>query len=242
MLNVRFEGNVWSDCWRSRTTSENRAGQELKTQVRKRDVGGVVGGQRRDEAQTSLKCREHADCSCTYQITTSGSDKHNRPRASHCPTHTDTHSQAYTHMCLGDTAVDVAIVTVLQRAAREPTAGSAVLLAPRHQYLLSSFAFSESVLPPPSSSNLAVSNFCPYATISPLVPFCFVFHWGCVWAKYHSLMFCHAQVSLQVYPDLCFTPSLSHPIGPNNTHVVFIFAFLSVVNPGDSQQSYILIL
>lgn len=47
--------------------------------------------------------------------------------------------------------MDVAIVIVLQRAAPEPTAGSAVLLPPRRQYLLSSFAFSQSALSPLSS-------------------------------------------------------------------------------------------
>lgn len=57
--------------------AEVRAGQELKkSKARERDV---VGGQRRHEVHSSLKCRGHAGCSCTYQITTSSSDKHNPP-------------------------------------------------------------------------------------------------------------------------------------------------------------------
>lgn len=57
------------------STSKSRTGIK-KSKARERDV---VGGQQRDDVHSSLKCRGHAGCSCTYQITTSSSDKHNPP-------------------------------------------------------------------------------------------------------------------------------------------------------------------
>lgn len=97
-------------------------------------------------------------------------------------THTFTHTcMLNTHCinthwfskCLSYTAVDVAIVIVLWRALQEPTVGSAVLLAPQRQHLLSSFALSLYSLlphPPPTYPDSLASNFCPYVTLFPVFP------------------------------------------------------------------------
>lgn len=62
-----------------------RVGQKLKSEASKRDRERLSCGQWRDEVHSSLKCRGHAGCSCTYQITTSSSDKH-KPSCTPPPT------------------------------------------------------------------------------------------------------------------------------------------------------------
>lgn len=170
---------------------------------------------------SSLKCRGHAGCSCTYQITTSSSDKHSPPCTSSCPPHTHTHSIGhilYKHtqwssMCLHYTAGDVVIV--YQRAVLEPTGGSAVLLAPQRQYPLSHPLHSLRLLSlPPSSVSLA-SDFCSYVTHIPFIPcslslslFLSLSEAGFK-TQQHSAMYCRRLLPTGVYqyPDLSFSVS-----------------------------------
>lgn len=174
---------------------------------------------------SSLKCRGHAGCSCTYQITTSSSDRHNPPCTSSCP-HTHSHSITHithilykhthwTSICLGYTAVDVVIVIVFHGAALKPTAGSAVLLAPQRQYPLSSSAF-----PPPSPASslpwltsvrlLFLRNTYTLYSLFSL----FFLSFSETASKHSNTVQCiviHFYTQVSIYSQICLSLSLSFP-------------------------------
>lgn len=63
---------------------EARAGDEERGETERRS-SRAARRHRRPSAKTSFACGEHAGCSCTYQITTSSSDRHILPATSSCP-------------------------------------------------------------------------------------------------------------------------------------------------------------
>lgn len=128
--------------------AEVKAGQELKkSKARERDV---VGGQRRDEVHSSLKCRGHAGCSCTYQITTSQLWQAQPSFACLAVPHSTAHSHMYciiTHTSLACVWVSQQWTWSLWWSSREQHWNLQLVL---QCGLLGQYPLSSSALPPPS--------------------------------------------------------------------------------------------
>lgn len=179
---------------------------------------------------SSLKCRGHAGCSCTYQITTSCSDKHSPPCTSHYPP-TPAHIRIqYRHrrwssVCPSSTTADVVFAMDFQRAAPEPTASSAALLTPQRQYPLSSSAFPPPALThhffSPSPGPLA-SDFCSYVTHVSFIAYS-LFHFFLSFSEAAS------KPSVSVFPHTWTHRCLSTP------RSVFVSFFSSL--PKDDMQT-----